>query len=72
MRVSEFTRLMSEEFGPARAGVVADSLHLPGLDTTASCALASGVDPREVWLAVCELHDIPEERRLGRDIPPRP
>ncbi|TFI50112.1 DUF3046 domain-containing protein, partial [Micrococcus endophyticus] len=29
------------------------------------------VDPRRVWLAVCELHDIPEERRLGRDVPPK-
>ncbi|MCK6090593.1 MAG: DUF3046 domain-containing protein [Micrococcaceae bacterium] len=71
MRVSEFQRLMDEEFGPGRAGLVADSLHLPGLDTTATAALAAGVDPRRIWLAVCELHDIPEERRLGRDVPPK-
>ena len=70
MRVSEFRRLMDEEFGPGRAGIVADSLHLPGLDTTATAALAAGVDPRAVWLAVCDLHDVPPERRLGRDVPP--
>lgn len=71
MRVSEFRRLMDEEFGPARAGLVADSLDLPGLDTTATAALAAGVDPRRVWLAVCDLHDVPPARRLGRDVPPR-
>lgn len=71
MRVSEFRRLMDEEFGPARAGLVADSLDLPGLDTTATAALAAGVDPRRVWQAVCDLHDVPPARRLGRDVPPR-
>ena len=71
MRESEFRRLMDEEFGPARAGLVADSLHLPGLDTTATAALAAGVDPRRVWLAVCDLHEIPQERGLGRDVPPK-
>lgn len=71
MRVSEFWRLMEDEFGSARAGVEADSLHLPGLDATATAALAAGVDPRRVWQAVCELYEIPPERRLGRDLPPR-
>ena len=71
MRASELRRLMAEEFGPARAELMADTLHLPGLDTTASDALAAGADPREVWLAVCDLNGVPESRRLGRDIPPR-
>ena len=70
MRASEFRRLMEEEFGPARAGLMADTLHLPGFDATASDALATGADPREVWLAVCEVNGVPEERRLGRDVPP--
>ena len=51
MRASEFRRLMEEEFGPARAGLMADTLHLPGFDATASDALATGADPREVWRA---------------------
>lgn len=72
MRVSEFRRLMDDEFGPARAGLVEDTLHLPGLDRTAAEALAAGTDPRTVWLAVCDLHGIPAARRLGRDVPPRP
>ena len=70
MRVSEFWRLMDDEFGAARAAVEADSLHLPGLDATAREALSAGVDPRAVWRAVCELNDSPAERRLGRDVPP--
>jgi hypothetical protein len=71
MRLSEFRRLMDEEFGPANAGVIASSLVLPTLDTTADAALESGWDPRRVWLEVCDLQDVPESRRLGRDIPPR-
>lgn len=68
--MTEFQRLMEDEFGPARAGLVADSLHLPGFDATASEALAAGADPKDVWRAVCDLHEIPAERRLGRDGPP--
>mgnify|MGYP000277041368 CR=1 FL=1 len=71
MRLTEFEQRVEDEFGPARAGLVADSLHLPGLDTTATAALAAGVDPRRVWLAVFDLHEIPQERRLGRDVPPK-
>ncbi|QCU78498.1 DUF3046 domain-containing protein [Citricoccus sp. SGAir0253] len=71
MRLSEFRRLMDEEFGPANAGMIAASLVLPTLGTTADSALDAGWDPRRVWLDVCELQGVPEERRLGRDIPPR-
>ncbi len=71
MRRSEFTRLVAEEFGPARGAVIVDTLNLPGLDCTGAEALARGVDPREVWLAICDLQDVPAERRLGRDIPPK-
>ena len=28
-------------------------------------ALAAGVDPRDVWLALCEETDVPPERRYG-------
>ena len=49
MRESEFRRLMDEEFGPARAGLVADSLHLPGLDTTATAALAAACPLPVAW-----------------------
>ncbi len=71
MRLSDFRRLMEEEFGPGNAGVIASSLVLPTLGTTAERALEAGEDPRRVWLDVCELQGVPAERRLGRDIPVR-
>jgi hypothetical protein len=71
MRISEFRRLMDEEFGPGNAGVIASTLVLPSILTTADAALDAGLDPRRVWLDVCDLQGVPEERRLGRDIPPR-
>lgn len=71
MRLSEFHRLMAEEFGSARAEVISDTLVLPTLGSTAREALDAGTDPRTVWLDVCELQGVPAERRLGRDIPPK-
>jgi hypothetical protein len=32
---------------------------------TARQALAAGVPPRTVWLALCEATDVPESRRHG-------
>lgn len=32
---------------------------------TTADALAAGVDPREVWLALCEETDVPRDRRYG-------
>jgi len=37
---------------------------------TADQALAAGVPPRQVWLAMCDVQDVPAERRLGKDIKP--
>lgn len=73
MRMSEFDRLMADEFGAAYASLLKRDLHLPGVGgRTASEALAAGVDPKAVWLAVCEQQSVPQERRLGRDIEPKP
>ncbi|GAA2037278.1 hypothetical protein GCM10009720_17340 [Yaniella flava] len=71
MRESQFWTLMEDEFGSANAGIIASSLELPGLKGTAQTALATGIAPRDVWAAVCDLHEIPTARRLGRDIEPR-
>ena len=71
MRQSHFWTLLEDEFGSANAGVIASSLELPGLQATAQQALTNGVDPRTVWQAVCDLHDIPAARRLGKDQAPR-
>jgi hypothetical protein len=65
MRRSEFHRAVSDEFG-AQANAVVTDLVLSGVGgRTATDAIAAGVDPREVWLALCEELDVPAERRYG-------
>jgi Protein of unknown function (DUF3046) len=72
MRISEYWRLMDDEFGTGYSRVLSSTLVLASVGSrTADQALASGVDPRRVWLAVCDVQDVPAERRLGRDIAPR-
>ena len=66
MKLSEFQIAVDEEFGAGYGSVVVSDLVLPGLrDRTAREALAAGVPPREVWLALCEATDVPSERRHG-------
>ncbi|MFE5410403.1 DUF3046 domain-containing protein [Microbacterium sp. NPDC056569] len=65
MRRSEFNRAVSDEFG-ARATAVVTDLYLSKVGgRTAAEAIDAGVDPREVWLALCEELDVPAERRYG-------
>lgn len=67
MRTSEFRTLCHEEFGRALGDTLVADLVLAPLDATAAHALEAGADPREVWFALCEAMDVPQERRLGRD-----
>jgi hypothetical protein len=68
VRISHFWALMDDEFGPSYAGTLARDHVLGALgQRTAVAALADGVPPREVWLALCDDLDVPPERRLGRD-----
>ena len=72
MRISDFWRLMDDEFGSAYSRVLAADLVLTGLGgRTAQQALDSGTDPKRVWLEVCEMQEVPPERRLGQDIKPK-
>ncbi|MDJ0321895.1 DUF3046 domain-containing protein [Pseudarthrobacter sp. PS3-L1] len=71
MKISDFWRLMDDEFGPAYSRVLGGSLVLAGVGgRTAQQALSAGVSPRSIWLAVCDVQDVPAERRLGRDVRP--
>lgn len=64
---------MDDEFSPGYSRVLARELVLAEVgDRTASEALRAGVDPREVWLAVCRVQDVPESRWLGKDVAPKP
>ena len=70
MRSSEFWDLMREEFGAAYAGTLAREHVVSQLgERTAEQALAAGIDPREVWLAMCADLQVPRERWFGRDDP---
>lgn len=63
---------MDDEFGAGYSRVLSSSLVLAGVGgRTADQALNAGVPPRQVWLALCEVQDVPPERRLGRDVKPR-
>ncbi|GAB3562947.1 DUF3046 domain-containing protein [Arthrobacter alkaliphilus] len=71
VRISDFWRLMDDEFGAGYSRVLSSSLVLAGVGgRTADEALAAGYNPRDVWLALCDVQDVPPERRLGRDIKP--
>lgn len=72
MKLSEFRFAVDTEFGAGYGGVVVNDLVLAQLGgRTAREALAAGVRPREVWLALCEATDVPESRRhgAGRPVP---
>jgi hypothetical protein len=72
VRLSEFWRLMDDEFGAGYARSLARDHVLGALgNKTAGQALESGVGPREVWFALCDDMDVPASRRLGKDVKPK-
>lgn len=72
MRLSDFWRLMDDEFGERYSRTLARDLVVDQLgDRTAAEALEAGVDPKAVWEAVCRAQDVPRERWLGREVKPR-
>ncbi|MBF4633787.1 DUF3046 domain-containing protein [Agreia pratensis] len=74
MRLSEFRRAVSDEFGAAYGRVLTGDLVIAELsDRTADEALRQGVSAREVWLALCRASGVPESRWHGVGLPsPRP
>lgn len=58
---------MDDEFGTGYARTVARDQVVAALGgRTAEEALAAHVPPRDVWFALCEVMDVPQERRWGR------
>ncbi|WP_459611611.1 DUF3046 domain-containing protein [Corynebacterium urogenitale] len=68
MRRAEFDRLMNGEFGGAKTAWILDSHVLASHGQPAAELIEQGVDLRDVWRALCEDFDVPEERQLGEDI----
>lgn len=64
MRLTVFWERMAERFGTAYADSVARDVSIAALGgRTVAEALAAGEKPKAVWLAVCELFDVPAKDR---------
>jgi Protein of unknown function (DUF3046) len=64
VRLTYFRELMEGEFGIARAAAVSrDHVFAELGGRTVEQALEAGIEPREVWLAVCNAYDVPPSRR---------
>jgi hypothetical protein len=60
MRVTEFWDRMRDQFGPSYADAVARDQVIGSLgERSAIDALDAGIDPKQVWLAVCEHFELP-------------
>ncbi|MCS4536349.1 DUF3046 domain-containing protein [Corynebacterium sp. HS2168-gen11] len=68
MRMTEFDRLVTDEFGRLQGTWMLDSHVLLSLNMTAAQALEAGIDPSGVWRAICEEFRIPIEREFGNDL----
>ena len=62
MRLTEFHELVTRQFGPVRgaSGLVDHVLTSLG-GRTAAQAVEDGVDPRDVWRALCADFDVPRD-----------
>ncbi|GAA3833521.1 MULTISPECIES: DUF3046 domain-containing protein [Brevibacterium] len=70
MRHTLYWTLMNEEFGEARAASLHTDLTLSTLGSiTADEAFRRGIEPRDIWTAVCDSMGVPESRRLGKEKP---
>jgi hypothetical protein len=63
VRLTEFQELLHTEFGTARGDALLTDHVIPSLDgRTGAAAIEAGVDPREVWRALCADFDVPRGR----------
>ena len=64
VRLTYFRELMEGEFGAVRAASLShDHVFAQLGGRTVDEALETGIDPRAVWRAVCEVYDVPSARR---------
>jgi hypothetical protein len=63
VRLTEFQELLHTEFGGARGDVLLADHVLPSLGgRTGAQAIEAGIDPRDVWRALCAEFDVPRGR----------
>ncbi len=66
MRLSQFHELLEDEFGEFSKVLLSD-LRLTELgDRTGEQAILEGLEPREIWLAICAHQNVPKERWHGK------
>ena len=64
MKLTQFWERMREQFGPSYADAVARDQVIGSLGgLSPNDALAEGIDPKTVWLAVCEHFEVPSGMR---------
>lgn len=64
MRLTEFHELIHTEFGVVRGdSILADHVVLDLGGRTGAQAIEDGVEPRDVWRALCAEFDVPDKRR---------
>jgi hypothetical protein len=54
---------MNARFGASYARSIAADYRLPLLRATVSEALGQGIEPKEIWAAVCAEFDVPGQLR---------
>ncbi len=63
MRLTDFWSRMEERFGAAYAHSLAADCRLPRLGATIDEAIASGVETKDIWRAVCDEFEMPAHLR---------
>ncbi|MCA1007972.1 DUF3046 domain-containing protein [Rhodococcus hoagii] len=64
MRLTQFHDLVRDEFGQVRGdSLLVDHVILSLGGKTAADAIEAGLDPKEVWRALCDEFDVPPRRR---------
>jgi hypothetical protein len=63
VRLTEFNELVEAQFGSVRGGSLLVDHVLTGLGgRTPAQAIEDGVDPRDVWRALCADFDVPRDQ----------
>ncbi|GAB09318.1 hypothetical protein GOARA_036_00500 [Gordonia araii NBRC 100433] len=63
MRLTDFTELMYDQFGEqAAASMLVDHVLTDLGGRTGAQAIEDGVDPRDVWRALCRDFDVPRTK----------
>ncbi|MDQ2748108.1 MAG: DUF3046 domain-containing protein [Actinomycetota bacterium] len=63
MRLTDFWQRMETRFGQTYARSVAADYRLPTLGSTVDEALATGVETKTIWRAVCAEFEMPAQLR---------